>query len=81
MSDGRYAYETKRPLQLCWLATIGTQEGRIAHHLCITATMPPFFASEAAEPSATHRGSTWFHLSRCRSAMPLRLSKKDRKIF
>ena len=32
MSAGRYVYETKRPLQLCWLATIGTQEGRIAHH-------------------------------------------------
>jgi hypothetical protein len=32
MSDGRYVYETKLPLQLCWLATIGTQEGRIAHH-------------------------------------------------
>ena len=31
-NDGRYAYETKRPLQLCWLATSGTQEGRIAHH-------------------------------------------------
>ena len=45
MSDGRYVYETKRPLQLCWLATIGTQEGRIAHHLCITATMPPFRTS------------------------------------
>ena len=26
------SYETKRPLQLCWLATSGTQEGRIAHH-------------------------------------------------
>jgi hypothetical protein len=60
LSDGRYVYETKRPLQLCWLATSGTQEGRIAHHLCITATMPPFFASEAAKPSAAHRGSTWF---------------------
>ena len=45
MSDGRYVYETKRPLQLCWLATIGTQEGRIAHHLCITAAMPPFLTS------------------------------------
>ena len=45
MSDGRYVYETKRPLQLCWLATSGTQEGRIAHHLCIAAAMPPFRTS------------------------------------
>ena len=43
MSDGRYAYETKRPLQLCWLATSGTQEGRIAHHHT-DATVPHIVA-------------------------------------
>jgi hypothetical protein len=32
----------------------------------IAAAMPPFFASKAAKPSAAHRGSTWFHLSRCK---------------
>jgi hypothetical protein len=43
LSDGRYVYETKRPLQLCWLATIGTQEGRIAHHHT-DATVPHIVA-------------------------------------
>ena len=42
-NDGRYAYETKRPLQLCWLATSGTQEGRIAHHHT-DATVPHIVA-------------------------------------
>jgi hypothetical protein len=42
-SDGRYVYETKRPLQLCWLATSGTQEGRIAHHHT-DATVPHIVA-------------------------------------
>jgi hypothetical protein len=32
LSDGRFVYETKR-------------QGRIAHHLCITAAMPPFRTS------------------------------------
>jgi hypothetical protein len=41
MNDGRYVYETKR-------------QGRIAHHLCIAAAMPPFFASKATRGRAPH---------------------------
>jgi len=46
LSDGRYVYETKR-------------QGRIAHHLCITAAMPPFFDERSGR--AEHRTS-WLYL-------------------
>lgn len=41
-NDGRYAYETKRPLQLCWLATSGTQEVRIRFPLNNVKHIPIF---------------------------------------
>ena len=61
MNDGRYVYETKR-------------QGRIAHHhtdatvLCMQSDQ---------RSSAAHRGSTWFHLSRCKG----RKNKPLFKIF
>jgi hypothetical protein len=69
---------TKWPLQLCWLVTSGTQEGRIAHHHTDATVL---CKQSDLRSSAAHRGSTWFHLSRCRSALPLRLSKKDKNYF